>query len=183
MPLAIAPTTYTVVGGNGLQPVDVINVDPNTSVAEVQGQLLKNLRFVVTNIEANANNAAGGGTGASQPTVANMTLPIINAVGSTPMVIGNIGALQLHDGKMNIKSRTKSAGSKGIERQTSRTRKLSGGNISHCATPQTVQIGTVQGDTIIVQEQGVIPMRSSPSPVHRPVCIFHCNIHLNSVKN
>ncbi|XP_072176936.1 uncharacterized protein [Diadema setosum] len=170
VPLAIAPTTYTVVGGNGLQPVDVINMDPNTSVAEMQGHLLKNLRFVVTNIDTNANSVAGGGGGSVQPTIANVTLPIINAVGSTPVMIGNIGALQLQDRKMNVKSRTKSgSGGKGMERQTSRTRKASGGGLARTATQQTVQIGTVQGDTIIVQDQGVIPsMRSSPSPVLRP---------------
>ncbi|XP_030856002.1 ataxin-7-like protein 1 isoform X3 [Strongylocentrotus purpuratus] len=161
VPLAIAPTTYTVVGGNGLQSVDMINMDNNTSVADMQGQLLKNLRFVVTNID-NTNNAAG----ASQPAI---TLPILNAVGNAPMVIGNIGALQLHDGKMNIKSRTKNVGSKNLERQSSRTRKPSGSGIVHCSPQQTVQIGTVQGDTIIVQDQGVISsMRSSPSPVQRP---------------
>ncbi|XP_041460093.1 ataxin-7-like protein 1 isoform X2 [Lytechinus variegatus] len=161
VPLAIAPATYTVVGGNGLQPVDMINVDNNTSVSDMQGQLLKNLRFVVTNID-NTNNAGG----ASQPAI---TLPILNAVGNAPMVIGNIGALQLHDGKMNIKSRTKNVGSKNLERQSSRTRKPSGSGIVHCSPQQTVQIGTVQGDTIIVQDQGVISsMRSSPSPVLRP---------------
>ncbi|XP_022082554.1 ataxin-7-like protein 1 isoform X2 [Acanthaster planci] len=142
--LTTGSSSYSIVTNSGLQPGDIlssgmVNLDPGSITnQELSSSLLKNLRFVVTNIEPNVNGGAVSNTAAPQ-TTGNFTVPILNAtIGNTPVLLGNLGALALpYDGKLNVKSRTKSAGSgkSTVDRQG---RRLSGSSTT--ASLQNVAI-------------------------------------------
>lgn len=130
--------------------------------------MLKNLRFVVTNIDTNAN----GGQNASQGGVA---VPILSTVGSTQLVIGNVGGTVVpHDGKMNIKSRPKhTVGTKvALEKQAERSRRPSGQS-QHVIVPNQYLISATESNTTVDKSAGqsiIIPSTTASGQVYRQVC-------------
>ncbi|XP_072050333.1 LOW QUALITY PROTEIN: uncharacterized protein [Amphiura filiformis] len=171
--------TYSFVTNSGLQAADlvgrgIVGIDASGNITDAN--LLKNLQFVVTSVEASVN---GGTTGTivTHPTSGTITVPILNtAMGTTPVLLSNLGPLALqHDGKMNIKSRPASAGAA----SKSKSRKHSGGNTSgalaHTVTvaPHPIMVDNFTqdntsssgGGNVGIASTGVILAQPAPSPV------------------
>ncbi|XP_071784334.1 uncharacterized protein [Asterias amurensis] len=198
--LTPASSAYSIMTNSGLQlSSGVVGLDPSTlSGQELSDSLLKNLRFVVTNIDPNVNGGAATTANSANPqATSNFTVPLLNAtignaLGNTPVLLGNLGALALpYDRKLNVKSRTKSAssGKSAMERQG---RRLSGGttvtglqNIAivnqpfvECASQETMGVGgggggvgggnSEGGFTVNMCQSLQSPQSSVPSPQLRP---------------
>lgn len=173
--VTVAPNVVSVVPSNGIQAIDLsqglYSIDASS---ELPLSVLKNLRFVVTNIDTHAN----GGQNATQAgNTQSLTVPILSTVGSTQLVIGNVGGTVVpHDGKMNIKSRPKHAvGTKAaLEKQTDRSRRPSGQS-AHMIVPNQYVISANTGgesNTMLDKNTGqsiIIPTTSSPSHLFRQV--------------
>ncbi|XP_071817469.1 uncharacterized protein [Apostichopus japonicus] len=164
--VTVTPNVVSVVPSNGFQAIDLsqglYSID---ATSEIPLSMLKNLRFVVTNIDTNAN----GGQNASQGGVA---VPILSTVGSTQLVIGNVGGTVVpHDGKMNIKSRPKhTVGTKvALEKQAERSHRPSGQS-QHVIVPNQYLISATESNTTVDKSAGqsiIIPSTTASGQVYR----------------